>query len=96
MPKLLGILGISLPYDLVEQLDIARKDISRSRYIRRLVEAALEESPSPEVLGLRPNQFRVLLPGGRPFAKGTSGLRPRSSDGFLGKHGRCRFAWVKA
>jgi metal-responsive CopG/Arc/MetJ family transcriptional regulator len=32
--------GISLPKDLLSKIDVERRDISRSRYLQRLVEKA--------------------------------------------------------
>ena len=34
------VIGVSIPKDLIQKIDADRGDINRSRYIRRLVEAA--------------------------------------------------------
>ncbi len=44
--------GISLPRPLLERVDAAarRRRLSRSEFVRRSLERALEESPSPRLL----------------------------------------------
>lgn len=37
------VFGVSLPPDLIAQVDEARGDINRSKYIQRLLERALAE-----------------------------------------------------
>jgi hypothetical protein len=41
--------GLSLPTELYQKIEIARGDISRSRYLLRLLEKTLEENETPLV-----------------------------------------------
>jgi metal-responsive CopG/Arc/MetJ family transcriptional regulator len=36
-------LGITLPGDVIEQIDIQRGDVARSRFILRLIESSLKQ-----------------------------------------------------
>lgn len=46
-------IGISIPFDLLETIDSRRGDVARSRYIRRLLERALEKDGSGTPPGAR-------------------------------------------
>jgi metal-responsive CopG/Arc/MetJ family transcriptional regulator len=52
------VTGISLPLEVLEKVDAVRNDISRSRFILRLIERSLQ--PGPELAG---NSQAVALKG---------------------------------
>lgn len=41
--------GLSIPIDLLYKIDVERGDVSRSRFLLRLLEKAYEEKQSKEI-----------------------------------------------
>jgi metal-responsive CopG/Arc/MetJ family transcriptional regulator len=36
-------IGISLPENIIQEIDLARKDVTRSRFILRLIESSMKQ-----------------------------------------------------
>ena len=62
--------GVRLPQTLVEQIDVARGDVNRSRYIQRLIEKNMNAISQIDVKVGPPNQSVI------PSTKGKGDPKP--------------------